>query len=401
MDLSSSRQAPSEYQNVHRRAGHVMVAYDKRLFVWGGYMELPHAQPYTFMTASKSTYHSAIDIWMFDPLLDKWTRKMSRGDIPQQLSGSCAAVHEQHMYLFGGWANSTSDDFENNRNFLWRLHIPSLTWTLLQPEGAPPFPCDKAACWVHNDRFFVFGGFGPARSLKQMQEAGVNFVRDDVYYSGWIDQLVYYDIKKNEWIWPKTRGLKPSPRAAHAADVCGDRVYIFGGRFKSSRMNELHYLDLKDWTWSGNLTDTAIQEVPEGRSWHTFKFVSDSKAVVYGGFNSSQQVLKDIWVLDVTREKWCQTLNSKAGPRLWHTAAVAHSGEVTFYGGIKNNLLDHTRPKDHAEEMLVLKFSPPCLQRLTIEAICKVGENLRDQWKVLPQTLQHILAVRLSLDNFS
>lgn len=46
-------------------------------------------------------------------------------------------------------------------------------------------------------RFFVFGGFGPARSLRQMHDAGVNFVRDDVYYSGWIDQLVYYDISKN------------------------------------------------------------------------------------------------------------------------------------------------------------------------------------------------------------
>ena len=54
---------------------------------------------------------------------------------------------------------------------------------------------------------------------------------------------------------------------------------------------------------------------------------------------------EDIWVLDVTSEKWCPTLNSEAGSRLWHTAAVAHPGEVTFYGGIKNNLLDHTKPK--------------------------------------------------------
>lgn len=34
--------------------------------------ELPHMHPYTLMTTSKSSYHSAIDIWMFDPLLDKW-----------------------------------------------------------------------------------------------------------------------------------------------------------------------------------------------------------------------------------------------------------------------------------------------------------------------------------------
>lgn len=37
--------------------------------------------------------------------------------------------------------------------------------------------------------------------------------------------------------------------------------------------------------------DDTLQDVPDGRSWHTFKFVSENKAVVYGGFNSSEQVL--------------------------------------------------------------------------------------------------------------
>uniref|UniRef100_A0A0P4W5A2 Uncharacterized protein n=1 Tax=Scylla olivacea TaxID=85551 RepID=A0A0P4W5A2_SCYOL len=166
-------------------------------------------------------------------------------------------------------------------------------------------------------------------------------------------------------------------------------------------MNELHCLDLRNWTWSGNLMDDTLQDIPVGRSWHTFKFVSENKAVLYGGFNSTEQVLNDIWVLDVRSKKWCKTLNCRASSRLWHTAAVAHPGEITFYGGIQNNLLDNTRPKDHAEEMLVLRFSPPCLKRLTIEAICEAGEMLRSQWKVLPQILQHILAVRLSPDNFS
>lgn len=56
---------------------------------------------------------------------------------------------------FTGWASIVSDDLENNLNFLWRLHLPSLTWTRLFPKGAPPFPCDKAACWVHNNRYML------------------------------------------------------------------------------------------------------------------------------------------------------------------------------------------------------------------------------------------------------
>lgn len=97
-----SREAPTEKHYVHRRAGHVMISYDKRLFVWGGYMELAHTHPYTLTTHSKCIYHSASDVWIYEPLLDVWKRKLSRGDIPQQLSGSCAAVHNDHMYLFGG-----------------------------------------------------------------------------------------------------------------------------------------------------------------------------------------------------------------------------------------------------------------------------------------------------------
>ncbi|XP_045625287.2 kelch domain-containing protein 2 isoform X2 [Procambarus clarkii] len=388
------RQEPEEYQFIHRRAGHVMVAYDNRLFVWGGYMELPHSESYTLMTPSKCLYHSAIDVFMYDPLLNTWTRRMSNGHIPLQLSGSCAAVHHQHMYLFGGWTNNTSDEYENSSNSLWRLHLPSLTWELLFPEGIPPFPCDKAACWVFKNRFYVFGGFGPARELHSMSGVKVTFVRDNIFPSGWIDQLVYYDIENNKWVWPETQGPKPSPRAAHTADVTGDKVFIFGGRFKEARMNDLHCLDLTNMIWSGNLTESAVQETPEGRSWHTFNFVSENKAVIYGGFNTSQQVLKDIWVLDVNNGKWQQSHNVHAGPVLWHTSAVGFPGEVTFYGGIKNNLLDYSQPKDHAEDLLVLRFSPPSLQRLGIEVVGKHREKLQEQWHLLPQTLQHILEVR-------
>ncbi|XP_071520666.1 kelch domain-containing protein 2-like isoform X2 [Panulirus ornatus] len=396
-----TRKEPEEYQFVHRRAGHVMVAHESRLFVWGGYMELPHSQPYTLMTPSQSLYHSAIDVWMYDPLLNTWTRKMSRGDIPLQLSGSCAAVHHDHMYLFGGWTNNPSGDFENSSNSLWRLHMPSLTWEQLFPEGIPPFPCDKAACWIYKNRFYVFGGFGPSRELHPMCGVKVNFVRDNVFPSGWLDQLVYYDIESKRWVWPETRGPKPSPRAAHTADVTGDRVYIFGGRFKEVRMNDLHCLDLINLTWSGNLTDGEIQEAPEGRSWHTFNFVSENKAVMYGGFNTTQQVLKDIWVLDVKNGKWHHSPNDHVGPVLWHASATAFPGEVTFYGGMKNNLLDSSQPKDHAEKLLMLRFSPPSLQRLTIEAVCEHHEKLQRHWWCLPHTLQHILEVRSSSDSMT
>lgn len=364
-------------------------------------MELAHTHPYTLTTHSKCIYHSASDVWIYEPLLDVWKRKLSRGDIPQQLSGSCAAVHNDHMYLFGGtgcWTNNEKDEIENSCNNLWRLHLPTLTWEMLHPEGTSPYSCDKAACWVYKNRFYVFGGFGPPREFEVMPKIKVQFVQDDSFHRGWIDQLVYYDIDTNQWVWPDTTGPKPTPRAAHSADVAGDKVYIFGGRYREVRMNDLHCLDLLSNAWSGNLTNEEDANVPEGRSWHTFNFISENKAVMYGGFNTTQQVLKDVWILDVSNGSWQQSAQHNVGPVLWHAAAVAYPGELTVYGGIKNNLLDPSQPKDHAEEMVVLRFSPPSLQRLTIEAVCGLDLQLRSHWCQLPQTLQHILKTRTCPD---
>ncbi len=36
------------------------------------------------MTTSKSSYHSAIDVWMFDPLLDKWYTAFSLSSLFSQ-----------------------------------------------------------------------------------------------------------------------------------------------------------------------------------------------------------------------------------------------------------------------------------------------------------------------------
>ena len=72
-----------------------------------------------------------------------------------------------------------------------------------------------------------------------------------------------YNIIENKWEWPETIGQPPSPRASSAGKVkrlilcniialnsrlftfsfagflCDSRFYIFGGRLKDTRMNDL------------------------------------------------------------------------------------------------------------------------------------------------------------------
>lgn len=59
------------------------------------------------------------------------------------------------LFFIIGWTSIPSELMENNLNYLWRLHLVTLHWELLQPEGTQPYPCDKAACWVHKNRYLL------------------------------------------------------------------------------------------------------------------------------------------------------------------------------------------------------------------------------------------------------
>nr|XP_027218714.1 uncharacterized protein LOC113811229 [Penaeus vannamei] len=86
-------------------------------------------------------------------------------------------------------------------------------------------------------------------------------------------------------------------------------------------------------------------------------------------------------------------------PRCWHEAAVIPEGELYIHSGLTQPFyITRDLLTDHAEEMVVLRFSPPSLQRLTIEAVCGLDLQLRSHWCQLPQTLQHILKTRTCPD---
>ena len=124
----------------------------------------------------------------------------------------------------------------------------------------------------------------------------------------------------------------PSPRAAHATFVCGDVVVLFGGRLAEERLNDLHILDMSSMQWTqviprdvtlvlgdnsfkmsrnqllkfsshpsqvhGPATGEAANRLPCGRSWHSLTRISQTGAVLFGGYDSDGTPLGDCWLLD-------------------------------------------------------------------------------------------------------
>ncbi|XP_071441235.1 kelch domain-containing protein 2-like [Hetaerina americana] len=392
------------HDKIHHRSGHITVVFKEHMLVWGGYMENPDE---IYRSQVKCDYHNTNELWAYDSHTEIWSLIITKGDPPPRNSGACGVVFDDFLYVFGGY-HGVSDGLveEGNSNQLHRLDLTTMTWKQLFPGGVSPTPCDKLVGWEYNGKLYFFGGFGPAPDI--WSSGTFDFVPERMNMlenhpsRGWNNQLVSLDVrccrelhskgqeKELLWEWPKTSGATPCPRAAHAADLSGFRLYLFGGRFKSNRMNDLHCLDLKTMHWSGDLTEPHRTN-PEGRSWHSFTFVKEGKAILYGGFNQHNVILKDCWILEVPSMNWVKLCEGR--PRLWHRALFLKTGDLIIMGGHEHSITDPG--KDHAEELFVLNFSPKSLLRLCVDKVLKHQEQLSHNWNCLPKTLQTVLRLRV------
>ncbi|CAL4078992.1 unnamed protein product, partial [Meganyctiphanes norvegica] len=355
---------------------------------------------YVYLRSKLPALYHTKAAWVYFGGFWMWLPRLVR--LPLRRSASYFSKQNISLYFLGGYPHNITSTFSTPLTLIYAMHFPFLRWENVHNSRTIPPQSDRTLCQITSrKRPFVFLVFRTPRHTKFGSSSLTPLIINNIelYFNirAWVNH--YISVSLNKWIWPKATGCPPCPRAAHAADVTGDQVYIFGGRHRSLRMNDLHCLDLNTMRWSGNLAIQSPEGLPEGRSWHSFKFVSHNKAIVYGGFNEKCQVLSDVWVLELPGLTWLQDKDSSsAGKRLWHSAAMPDLGEVHVHGGFRNNLLDLRQPRDHAEEMVCLRFSPPTLQRLVIERVCQndLKQILEPQWKLLPLHLQHILNSRTS-----
>lgn len=311
--------------NLHRRVGHVAVPYKHYILVWGGF---------TSNQSDAEVYCPTDHIWFYNCLTEVWTLGHTKGYLPFRNSGSTAVVCEDYLYIYGGVEELTEELWRYSCE-LHRLDLKTLTWCNLTPTGIPPQGCDKGVGWVYNYKIYFFGGYG--QKSRQMVN-GYSFETDASNLQGnrgWNNQLTVYDPVTNSWSSPKTNGEPPRPRAAHAADLNGDKIYIFGGRLGVGRTNDLYFLDLRTMTWSNTRTK-GEEDVPEGRSWHSFNFISKNHAIVYGGLNQYGSPCTDWWECIVNGDEVSWSFRGKMKqPLVWHKAGVSSTtNELIIVGGV-------------------------------------------------------------------
>ncbi|NWH40593.1 KLDC2 protein, partial [Chloropsis hardwickii] len=378
------------------RSGHVAVTDGRCMYVWGGYKNAQVRGFYDF-------YLPRDEIWIYNMETGRWKKSKTEGDVPPSMSGSCAVCVDRVVYLFGGHhARGNTNKVRNS--FVPSFPVGIVPWELLRAAGAntPSWqhlcPCAiPLSSWI---LLIFFGGYGYFPEGKQ--RGTFEFDETSFWNSGlprgWNDHVHVLDLETFTWSQPITTGKTPSPRAAHACATVGNRGYVFGGRYRESRMNDFYYLNLDTWEWNEILSQGIC---PVGRSWHSLTPISSDHLFLFGGFTTDKQPLSDAWIYCISKNEWVQfEHNYSEKPRLWHTACASEEGEVIIFGGCANNLLAHSKAA-HSNEILVFSLQPRSLVRLCLEAVICFKEMLASSWHCLPKHLLHSVNQRFGSNNTS
>ena len=90
----------------------------------------------------------------------------------------------------------------------------------------------------------------------------------------------------------------------HTAVVYEDFMYVFGGFVNGDRSNEVYKFNFKSAEWSH--VDGGAHK-PEERAGHSAVVVElegVSFMYIFGGKNNNDQMLNDMWRLNLSNEQW-------------------------------------------------------------------------------------------------
>ncbi|KAJ6654050.1 hypothetical protein lerEdw1_007559 [Lerista edwardsae] len=254
--------------------------------------------------------------------------------VAEERSGHCAVVDGHALYVWGGYVSIEENEVYLPNDELWIYEIDSGLWLI------------------------YFGGYG-CRKQNELSDA---FDVHDAFWEGqifwgWHNDVHVFDTRTQTWSQPSV---------------------------KQTRMNDLHFLNLDTWCWSGKINMTG--EIPRERSWHTLTPITEDKLFLFGGLSSDNAPLSDGWVYGVAANEWHQLVYlPKNRPRLWHTACLGKEGEVMVFGGSKDDL--HFMDTGHCSDLLIFQTQPYSLLRLSLDCIGKNAVLLEKQISWLPSKL--------------
>lgn len=199
----------------------------------------------------------------------------------------------------------------------------------------------KAAGPIVTDLWIQFATPADPPSVRYSHSAVFNplFANMIVFGGTGSDNEIYndistYTVETSEWATNvETFGIVPAPRYGHTAVVTGlNRMVVFGGRNDSMILDEVVVLDMATMTW---LNITINGPAPPARMYHTAVVDRYQHVMyVYGGTSTGEDVLSDMYMLDLDTYTWLLVESDGAQPRAMHSSLMTLQGVMVVFGGV-------------------------------------------------------------------
>jgi hypothetical protein len=305
-----TRRFSMETEHAVPRSGHVAMAFERDLLVFGG--ELPDGV----------SAHAARIVMRFSPRLCTWSELKCAGSPPRGCvaAGSCV-VADQRLFVIGGFDPDADIDLDGKGGSGTMFNIDAVAGR----GGAPPATSSGS------------GGGGRGRRSAYTKTLHVLDLRADTY----------------SWRAVSAESAMHAPSARRDATLSwlpasdGGVLLSFGGWDLLDVHNDLRCFTLHSAEWcalppavlkEGHST-AATASPPLARRGHTATVV-DGALLVHGGCLGLNTYLDDLYRADVsTRAEGCadwtriEPRGVAPSARAWHTATAAADGKMMLLVG--------------------------------------------------------------------
>lgn len=158
-------------------------------------------------------------------------------------------------------------------------------------------------------------------------------------------------LDPNNFSWRRVKGEEPStpknqvsptgapaPRAASAAALLGNKIYLYGGHggigYARVSFSDLYEFDIETETWTKLEPANTNAQFPEPRGGHSM-FANDNIVFIYGGWNSEMQY-SNVILYNIETNEFSDPDIYNEIPRWNHTGILVHaipSKKYFIFGG--------------------------------------------------------------------
>jgi hypothetical protein len=245
------------------RFDHVSFLVEGKVYLWGGVTQ-DSASGY-----QDEAVELARRIEQFDPYLEIWSRLNTAGIPHPGLHDAACALHGEHAYMYGG----DGANFEGALSCL-NFGVKTPTWSQLCPAETVGGPMRKTSCDIvhfHDDKLAVIGGYGypndPIQPGSVFIRSRLNVIETDVI--GWTDEIHIFNISQG----------------SDSQDISLDGQIL---------MYMTLYI-ISAGVWSSPVVRGTR---PPPCACFTLTSVDNHRAVLFGGFHPERGQISDIYLID-------------------------------------------------------------------------------------------------------